>query len=612
MHKTKEVLPEVTIRLAGDSGDGMQLAGSELATTSALVGNDIGTYPDFPAEIRAPAGTLPGVSGFQLHFSSYDIHTPGDEYDVLIAMNPAALKTNLKGLKPNGILIVNTDSFTERNLQLAHYETNPLEDGSLDKYQLFPVAITTLTRKALEELNLSQKVVDRCKNFFALGMTFWLFNRPMDHTINLIKQKFGKKPELVEANIRALKAGYNYCEATELFITSYEVRPAKLTPGKYRNVTGNTGLVLGLIAASQKAGLPLFLGSYPITPASDILHELSRYKNFGVITFQAEDEIAAVTSAIGASYSGGIGVTSTSGPGLALKTEAVGLAVSAELPLVVIDVQRAGPSTGMPTKTEQGDLLFAVYGRNSDAPVAVLAASRPADCFETAFEAVRIALKYMTPVILLSDGYLANGAEPWRIPSVKELPEIPVEFATDAESFAPYLRDEKTLARPWAVPGTPGLEHRIGGLEKEAVTGNVSYDPRNHEYMVRMREEKIERIADEIPPIEVDGPDTADLLVLGWGSTYGSIRTAVEHKQKEGKSVARVHLRWLNPLPKDLGDVLSRFKRVLIPENNRGHLLRIIRSNYLIPAIGLNKVQGQPFSASEIEHKIDEILGGVE
>jgi len=610
MSKTKEVVPEVTIRLAGDSGDGMQLAGNELATTSAMVGNDIGTYPDFPAEIRAPAGTLPGVSGFQLHFSSYDIHTPGDEYDVLVAMNPAALKTNLKGLKPNGILIVNTDAFSERNLQLAHYDNNPLEDGSLDKYQLFPVDVTTLTRKALEELELSQKVVDRCKNFFALGMIFWLFNRPMDHAINLIKEKFAKKPELIEANTRALKAGYTYCEATELFATSYEVRPAKLAPGKYRNVSGNAGLALGLVAAAQKAGLPLFLGSYPITPASDILHELSRYKNFGVITFQAEDEIAAVTAAIGASYTGGIGVTSTSGPGMALKTEAIGLAVSAELPLVVIDVQRAGPSTGMPTKTEQADLLFAVYGRNSEAPVAVLAASRPSDCFDAAFEAVRMAIKYMTPVILLSDGYLANGAEPWHIPDVDRLPEIPVHFAKDPESFAPYLRDEHTLARPWAVPGTPGLEHRIGGLEKEAVAGNVSYDPRNHEYMVRIREEKIERIADELPPTEVDGPEKGDLLVLGWGSTYGPIRTAVERKQREGKSVARAHLRWLNPLPKDLESVLRRYKHVLIPENNRGHLTTLLRAKFLMPVISQSKVQGQPFAASEIEDKIDEILGG--
>ncbi len=609
MQKSKETLKEVTIRFAGDSGDGMQLVGGEMANTSALLGNDIEILPDFPAEIRAPAGTLPGVSGYQLHISSYDIHTPGEKYDALVAMNPAALKMNIENLKPNGILIINTDSFGERNLQLAHYDSNPLEDGSLDKFQLFAVDITRLTRKALEELNLSTKVVDRCKNFFALGMVFWLYNRSMDHAINFIKAKFKKKPELIEANIRALKGGYAYCEATEQFATSFEVKPAKLPPGKYRSMSGNVGLALGLIAAAQKSGLPLFYGSYPITPASDILHELAKYKHFDVRTFQAEDEIAAICSAIGASYAGALGVTGTSGPGLALKTEALGLAVSVELPLVVCNVQRAGPSTGMPTKTEQADLFQALYGRNSEAPLPVMAASRPSDCFETAYEACRIAIKYMTPVILLSDGYLANGAEPWPIPNVEDLPEISVQFAKEPESFAPFLRDEETLARPWAIPGTPGLEHRIGGLEKEAVTGHVSYDPRNHEYMVKMRAKKVEKIADDLPPTEIDGPEKGELLIVGWGSTYGAIKTAVENKQKEGKSVSRIHLRYLNPLPRDLGDILRNFKKILVPEINMGQLVQVLRGKYVIPAVGFSKVQGLPFFTSEIEQKIDELLG---
>jgi 2-oxoglutarate ferredoxin oxidoreductase subunit alpha len=587
----------------------MQLVGSELANTSAILGNDIGILPDFPAEIRAPAGTLPGVSGYQLHISSYDIHTPGEKYDALVAMNPAALKMNLENLKPNGLLIVNSEAFKERNLQLAHYKSNPLEDGSLDKYQLVEVDVTGLTRKALEELNLSAKVVDRCKNFFALGMVFWLYNRSMDHAIGFIKDKFGKKAELVEANLRALKAGYAYCEATEQFVTSYEVKPAKLPPGKYRSLSGNDGVALGLIAASQKSGLPLFYGSYPITPASDILHELSKYKQFGVRTFQAEDEIAAVCAAIGAAYAGALGTTGTSGPGLALKMEAIGLAVSVELPVVICDIQRAGPSTGMPTKTEQADLLQAVFGRNSEAPVPVIAAARPSDCFESVYEACRIAIKYMTPVIFLSDGYLANGAEPWPVPDVNTLPEIPVQFAKDPESFAPFLRDEQTLARPWAIPGTPGLEHRIGGLEKEAVTGNVSYDPRNHEYMVNMRAKKVEQIAQEIPPIEIDGASKGELLVVGWGSTFGAIKTAVERKQQQGKSVSRIHLRYVNPLPRDLEKVLRSFKKVLIPELNLGQLVKIIRANYLVPAISYSKVQGQPFMSSEIEQKIDELLG---
>ncbi|MFQ5822894.1 MAG: 2-oxoacid:acceptor oxidoreductase subunit alpha [bacterium] len=609
MRKSIENVKEVTIRFAGDSGDGMQLVGGELANTSALLGNDIGILPDFPAEIRAPAGTLPGVSGYQLHISSFDIHTPGEKYDALVSMNPAALKMNIENLKPNGILIVNIDSFKSRNLHLAHFNSNPLEDGSLDKYQLFAVDITDLTRKALEELKLSVKVVDRCKNFFALGMIFWLYNRPMEHAINLIRTKFAKKPELIEANIRVLRAGYAYCEATEQFATSYEVKPAKLPPGKYRNLSGNVGVALGLIVAAQKSGLPLFFGSYPITPASDILHELAKYKHFGVRTFQAEDEIAAICAAIGASYAGSLGVTSTSGPGLALKTEALGLAVSVELPLVVCNIQRAGPSTGMPTKTEQADLLQAIFGRNSEAPLPVIAASRPSDCFQTAYEACRIAIKYMTPVIFLSDGYLANGAEPWPVPKVDELAEIPVQFAKDLESFAPFLRDEETLARPWAIPGTPNLEHRIGGLEKEAVTGHVSYDPRNHEYMVNMRAKKVANIAEDIPPTEIEGREKGKLLVVGWGSSYGAIKTAVENKQKEGKSVSRIHLCYLNPLPNDLGDILHNFEKILVPEINMGQLLKVLRAKYLVPAIGYSKVQGLPFFASEIEQKIDEILG---
>jgi len=609
MAKPVESLQDVTIRFAGDSGDGMQLVGGELANTSALIGNDIGVFPDYPAEIRAPMGTLPGVSGYQLHISSVDIHTPGEKYDALVAMNPAALKMNVGNLKPNGVLIVNSDSFKDRNLQLAHYDENPLENGSLDKFQLFTVDMSALTGKALEPLELSSKVVDRCKNFFALGMVFWLYNRTMDHALSLIKAKFAKKPELVEANILALKAGHTYCENTQTFAVSYEVSAAKLPAGKYRNVTGNTGTAFGLIAAAQKAHLPLFLGSYPITPASDILHELSKYKHFDVRTFQAEDEIAAVCSAIGAAYAGALSVTSTSGPGLALKGEAIGLAVSTELPLVICNVQRGGPSTGLPTKTEQADLMQALYGRNGEAPLPVIAASRPSDCFEYAYEACRIAIKYMTPVILLTDGYLANGAEPWPIPKVDELPEIPMKFAKDPESYAPYLRDEETLARPWAVPGTPGLEHRIGGLEKEAVTGNVSYDPRNHEYMTEMRARKVANLAKELPPTEIEGDDSGDVLVVGWGGTYGAIRTAVEDMRAQGKSVSRIHIHYLNPLPLDIGDILKRFKKILVPEINCGQLVQLLKAKYLVDAIPMNKVQGLPFFSSEIEEKIDEILG---
>lgn len=609
MSKRVESLKDVTIRFAGDSGDGMQLIGGELANTSALIGNDIGVLPDYPAEIRAPLGTLPGVSGYQLHISSIDIHTPGEKYDSLIAMNPAALKTNIENLKPNGILIVNSDSFKDRYLQLARYERNPLEDGSLDKYQLFSVDMTELTRKALRELELNNKVVDRCKNFFALGMVFWLYNRTMDHATNLIKSKFAKKPELVEANLLALKAGSSYCEMTEQFVNSYEVKPAKLKPGIYRNITGNSAIALGFIAAANRSKLSLFLGSYPITPASDILHDLSKYKHFGVRTFQAEDEIAAVCSAIGAAYNGALALTTTSGPGLALKGEAIGLAIMTELPLVIVNVQRGGPSTGLPTKTEQADLMQAFYGRNGESPLPIIAASKSSDCFETAYEACRIAIKYMTPVILLTDGYIANGAEPWSVPRVEDLPPIKTTFAKDPESYMPFLRDEETLARPWAIPGTPGLEHRVGGLEKEADTGNVSYDNRNHEYMTEMRAKKVANIANDIPPIEIDGDQEGELLVVGWGSTFGAIKTAIDKKREEGKNVSSIHIRYLNPLPNDLGDILKRFKKILVPEINSGQFVNILRAKYLVPAIPQNKMQGMPFFSSEIEEKIDELLG---
>jgi 2-oxoglutarate ferredoxin oxidoreductase subunit alpha len=608
--KPTQSLPEVTIRFAGDSGDGMQLAGMQFTTTTALVGNDLSTLPDFPAEIRAPAGTLFGVSGFQIHFGSRRINTPGDVCDVLVAMNPAALKVNLRTLKERGVVIANTGNFTERNLKLAGYESNPLEDGSLASYQVYEVDISKLTSNALQDLGLPTKTIERSKNFFALGMMYWMFDRPMDPTIEWIKQKFSKTPQIAEANLRVLKAGWYFGETTEIFTTRYEVKPAPLPPGRYRNITGSQATAFGLIAASKKSGLPLFYGSYPITPASEVLHELSKYKNFGVKTFQAEDEIAAITSALGASFAGDLGVTATSGPGLALKTETIGLAVMVELPLIICDIQRGGPSTGLPTKTEQADLLQAIYGRNSEAPVPVLAAATPGDCFYVVFEAARIALKYMTPVIFLSDGYLANGSEPWLIPASSDLPNIAPKFWTEKEGFFPYLRDEKTLARPWALPGTPGLEHRIGGLEKEHITGNVNYEPENHELMVHLRAEKVERIADDIPPQKVEGDNQGEVLVLGWGSTYGAIKTAVERKRAEGKSVSHAHLRYLNPFPKNLGEVLYKFKNVLVPEINMGQLVKIIRSKYLVPAISLSKVQGIPFRAIEIEERIDRILEG--
>jgi 2-oxoglutarate/2-oxoacid ferredoxin oxidoreductase subunit alpha len=606
--RKREVVEKAVIRFCGDSGDGMQITGSQFTNTVALYGNDLATLPDFPAEIRAPAGTLPGVSGFQVHFSSSDVYTPGDSVDALIAMNPAALKMNLPDLKPNGILIINLDDFGEIDLRKAQMSSNPLEDHSLDGYRTFPVELTKLTRSALKELGLDNKSVDRCKNFFALGMCYWLYNRSLDTTLRWIEEKFKSKPVLVQANRLAMQAGYSYCEATEAFQITYEIPPAKLAPGLYRNISGNNALAMGLVAASQKSGLPLFLGSYPITPASDILHELSSYKDFGVITFQAEDEIAAITSAIGAAYAGALGVTSTSGPGMALKTEALGLAVAVELPLVICDIQRGGPSTGLPTKTEQADLLQALFARNSEAPIPVLAPATPGDCFWIALEASRIAIKYMVPVIILSDGYLANGAEPWRIPSLADLPEIPVHFETNPENFQPYRRDPETLARPWAIPGTPGLEHRIGGLEKQDVTGNVNYEPLNHERMVRLRAEKVAAIVQDVPDAVPDGDPSGDLLIVGWGSTYGPITAALKAQRAKGNKIGHVHLRHLNPLPKNLGDLLGRYDRVLVPEMNMGQLLMLLRAKYLVDAKGYNKIQGKPFKQSELERKIEEIL----
>jgi len=605
----RELIEQAVIRFAGDSGDGMQVTGSQFTNTVALYGNDIATFPDYPAEIRAPAGTEPGVSGFQLNFSSGEVHTPGDAVDVLIAMNPAALKVNIGDLKANGILIVNSDSFEETDLRKAHLTANPLEDHTLDKFRVFPVELQRLTRAALQHLGLDAKAMDRCKNFFALGMCYWLYNRSMEPTVRWIDDKFKKKPLLAEANQLALKAGYSYCEATEVFQTSYEIPPAQLGPGVYRNLSGNQALALGFVTAAHKAGLQLFLGSYPITPASDILHELSQYKNFGVLTFQAEDEIASITSAIGASYAGKLAITTTSGPGMALKTEALGLAVMTELPLVICDIQRGGPSTGLPTKTEQADLLQALFGRNSEAPIPVLAAATPGDCFWIAVEACRIALKYMVPVIVLSDGYLANGAEPWRIPSVDEIPGITVHFATDPRDFHPYKRHPETLARPWAIPGTPGLEHRIGGLEKQDVTGNVNYEPLNHENMVRIRAAKIDAITQDVPNVMPNGDAEGDLLIVSWGSTCGSITQSVKAQREKGRRIGHLHLRYLNPLPGNVGDILKRYRKVLVPELNMGQLLWVLRAKYLVNAIGLNKIQGRPFKQSELDQKIEEVLG---
>jgi len=612
--ETKPVEPEVrdldrvTIRFAGDSGDGMQLTGTQFTRTTAVFGNDISTLPDFPAEIRAPAGSLPGVSGFQISFSSSDIHTPGDAPDVLVAMNPAALKTNVGDLPAGGALIVNSDAFSQQNLNKAAYASNPLTDGSLQPYTVFEIPISTLNERSLDGLEMTSKQKDLTKNFFALGIMFWLYERSMEPTLRWIDEKFGKQPVIAEANKRALKAGYAFGETTEIFHTHYRVAPARLAPGTYRNITGNEATALGFLAASKLADRQLFYGSYPITPASDILHQLSGYKNFGVKTFQAEDEIAAIGAAIGASYGGAMGMTASSGPGIALKSEAMGLAVMVELPLVVVDVQRAGPSTGMPTKNEQADLLQVMFGRNSDSPMPIVAPATPGECFEYAIEAWRIALKYMTPVVYLSDAFLATGSEPWQVPAVADLPRIGVDNWTDKATFQPYARDATTLARPWAVPGTPGLEHRIGGLEKADITGNVSYDPENHHLMQLLRQEKVARIADDIPELIAHGPERGDLLVLGWGSTYGAIRSAVERLQADGRSVAHAHLRHLNPFPRNLGDVLASYRRVLIPEVNLGQLLLLVRARYLVDAVGYDKVRGKPFRIAEIQEEAERVL----
>jgi 2-oxoglutarate ferredoxin oxidoreductase subunit alpha len=609
-----EEVETVTVRFAGDSGDGMQLTGDQFTTTSVIIGNDVATFPDYPAEIRAPAGSLPGVSGFQVRFSNHDIHTPGDAPDVLVAMNPAALKVNIGDLKPNGILVVNADSFRDSDLKLAHYDSNPLEDQTLEGYRVFKVELTRLTRSALEDSNLKktggQKAVDRCKNFFALGIMYWLYNRPLEPTLRWIERKFIGKDDLIEANTLALNGGYNYAHSIQLFQTTYEVPPARFEPGTYRNISGNTALALGLVTAGERAGLKLFYGSYPITPASDVLHELSRFKSFGVVTFQAEDEIAALGSALGAAFAGYLGVSATSGPGLALKSETIGLAVTVELPLVIVDVQRGGPSTGLPTKTEQSDLLMAMFGRHGEAPLPVLACSTPGDCFHLAIEAARIATRYMTPVILLSDGYLANGAEPWKIPDLNELPEFKVNFRTDPVDFLPFTRNPHSLARDWVKVGTPGLEHRIGGLEHDQRTGNVSYDPLNHEQMVHLRADKIDGIVNDIPPLEVEGPAEGDLLLLGWGSTEGAILGAFEQLQRAGKKVARAHLHYMNPFQRNIGEVLKRYKKVLVPEMNTGQLAFLLRARYLLDVESYSKVQGKPFKVAEIRARAEEILAG--
>lgn len=610
--KNRETLEEATIRFAGDSGDGMQLTGGQFTNTTAIVGNDLSTLPDFPAEIRAPAGTLAGVSGFQIHFSSKDIHTPGDVIDVLVAMNPAAFKVNIKDLKPGGIVIANTDSFSINNLKKVGYESSPLDDESIkQKYKIIPIEITRLTQLSLEGMNLPGKIVDRSKNLFALGLMYWLYARPLDPTIEWLTSKFGSKPEILEANLRVLKAGYNFGETTESIANCYEVKQAHIKPGKYRNITGNEATVLGLVAASQLGNFKMLLGSYPITPASDLLHELSKYKNLGIKTFQAEDEIAAIGVALGASFAGDLGITTTSGPGVCLKSEFINLAVKTELPLLICDVQRGGPSTGLPTKTEQGDLLLALFGRNSDSPIPIISASTPGDCFETVLEAVRIATKYMTPVFFLSDGYIANGSEPWMIPNVKDLSRLDVEYRTEKQGFLPYLRDEKTLARPWVKPGTPGLEHVLTGIETQHETGKISYDSQNHDFMVKLRDRKVQNIANDIPEIKViTGKEKGDLLILGWGSTLGSISSAAEKLIEEGYSVSNAHVRYLNPFPKNLGELLKNFKHVLIPEINMGHLSMLIRAKYLVDAKGLNIVAGQPLKIHAIVEAAKAILKG--
>jgi 2-oxoglutarate ferredoxin oxidoreductase subunit alpha len=611
---TKQVrqLDRVVIRFAGDSGDGMQLTGDRFTSETAQLGNDISTLPNFPAEIRAPAGTLPGVSSFQVHFADYDILTPGDAPNVLVAMNPAALKANLPDLPRGAEIIVNTDEFTPRNLAKVGYESNPLEDGSLDGFALHPVGLTSMTIKALESLNVPKKDAERAKNMFALGLLSWLYSRPYESTLKFLARKFAAKPDLIAANTAAFTAGWNFGETTEDFAVRYEVKPASMPPGQYRNITGNTALALGLVATAVRSKLALVLGAYPITPASDVLHELAKHKRFGITTVQAEDEIAAIGVALGASYGGSLGVTSTSGPGVALKGETISLAVALELPLLVVDIQRAGPSTGMPTKTEQADLLMALYGRHGEAPVVVIAARSPSDCFYAAIDAAHIAMTYRTPVILLSDGYIANGSEPWLLPDVSSLPDLQVEFATEPNSpdgtkFLPYLRDPITMARPWAVPGTPGLEHRIGGLEKADITGDISYDPTNHDFMVRTRAARIEAI--EVPDIEVEDPDgDARVLVLGWGSTYGPIGAACRALRQGGLSVAQAHLRYLNPMPRNLGAVLRSYDKVVIPEMNLGQLASVIRSKYLVDVIGYNQVRGLPFTSAELETMLEGVV----
>lgn len=614
--KTVETLPEATVLFAGDSGDGMQLTGTQFTLATAHAMNDLATLPDFPAEIRAPVGTTYGVSGFQLHFGSVDIRTPGDEVDLLVAMNPAALVVNLDRVKAGGTILVNSNSFEKKDLSLANLDSNPLEDGSLDKYRVIQVELTRLTRETLKDTDLNQKQIDRSKNMFALGLALWLYSRPIEPAQRWLESKFARKPDIRDANLELLKKGFHFGETTEQFVTRYEVTPATLPPGRYRAVQGVQALAMGIVAAADKSGIPITYGSYPITPASDLLHALSRYKNHGIMTIQAEDEIAAIGMAIGASFGGALGITGTSGPGVALKGEAMGLAHITELPLVIVNVQRGGPSTGLPTKTEQSDLMQALFGRNGDAPMPVIAASTPGDCFEVAYEACRIAVKYMTPVVLLSDGYLANGSEPWLIPDPDSLKDFEVTFADKAnatvdgeEVFHPYIRDEKTLARPWAKPGTPNLEHRIGGLEKADGTGNVSYDAKNHEKMTRLRAEKAERVQQDMKPLEVFGDEDADLLIIGWGSTRGAIEAGVTRARNAGHKAAAVHLRWVHPLPADLGEIISRYSTFLVPELNNGQLVRILRDQFLLPFQAMNKIQGRPFGPSEIANKIAEMVG---
>ena len=614
MNRKEEVLQDVVIKFAGDSGDGMQLTGSQFTNNTAMLGIDLATFPDFPAEIRAPQGTIPGVSGYQLRFSSNQVFTPGDECDVLVAMNAAALKTNLKSIKKGGRIIANTDGFDAKNLRLANYPegVNPLEDDSLGGFEVIKMDVTKMTREALKDIAMGMKEKDRAKNMFVLGFLYWMYNRDMDSTLQFLKEKFGKKDEILNSNIKALQAGFNFGDTTETFTTRYKVEKAKMEPGTYRSIMGNQAVSYGLIAASQKSGLPLFLGSYPITPASDILHDLSKYKAFGVRTFQAEDEIAGIASAIGASYGGALAVTTTSGPGIALKSEAMGLAVMLEIPLIICNIQRGGPSTGLPTKTEQSDLMQAYYGRNGDCPMPIVSASTPSDCFEAVYEAARISVQHMTPVIFLSDGYIANGAEPWKFPKSEDLPAITVKFkkelAEGETQLKPYQRDEK-LARPWAIPGTPGLEHRIGGLEKQDITGNVSYDPDNHQHMVKTRQAKVDKIADYIPLQKLDsGPEKGKILILGWGSTYGSIKSACAELQQAGLSVSHAHLRYIRPFPKNLGDILKNFDKVIIPEINNGQLVKIIRDQYFVDAIPYNKIMGSPITKTELVAEIKKYL----